>query len=144
MKFKLETEDLEDDFFEDTHLLGLVAPIKDYQFSWMLNHAINIDFRLNNDLEIQFFKKQRHYYYSIFEYAQPHTSLMHYLYKNQCDGEYLLPELKQFDFLWLLKGDTISSEFLTGLQQSIRGINGVQLVMELAHEKIKHKEHLIF
>ena len=58
--------------------------------------------------------------------------------------EYLLPEFKHLDFLWLLKGDTITEESLDNLIQSIRSVNKVQLVVELTNEKIRNKEHLIF
>ncbi len=61
MKLKLDFDDLAEEFFEDTILLGLVAPIKDYQFCWHLNHLLRYDFRINNDIEIQLFKKQRQY-----------------------------------------------------------------------------------
>ena len=57
MKLKLDFDDLAEEFFEDTILLGLVAPIKDYQFCWHLNHLLRYDFRINNDIEIQLFKK---------------------------------------------------------------------------------------
>ena len=144
MKLKLDFDDLAEEFFDETHLLGLVAPIKDYQFTWQLNHLLRFDFRVNNDLEIQLFKKQRHYYFGISEYRQPNSSLVHYLYKNQHDGEYLLPEFKHLDYLWLLKGDVVSSEFIQDLKDTIKSINGVQLVMELTNEKIKNKGHLIF
>jgi hypothetical protein len=33
---------------------------------------------------------------------------------------------------------------LQHLVQSIKSINGVQLVLELTNEKIKNKEHLVF
>jgi hypothetical protein len=69
---------------------------------------------------------------------------MHYLYNNQFDGEYLLPEFKHLDFLWLLKGDAITETSLQHLIDSIRTIKGVQLVIELTHEKIRNKEHLVF
>ncbi|MFY8046089.1 MAG: IPExxxVDY family protein, partial [Chitinophagaceae bacterium] len=60
------------------------------------------------------------------------------------DGEYLLPEFKHLDFLWLMKGDVISEETVQAMIQSVRQINGVQLVMELSQDKIKNKGHLIF
>ena len=144
MKLKLDFEDLAEDFFDETHLLGIVAPIRDYQFCWFLNHRFRFDFRINNDIEIQLFKKKRHYYFRIYEYRQPNSSLIHYLYKNQFDGEYLLPEFKHLYYLLLLKGDTISTDFLVDLTQTIKSMNGVQLVMELTNEKIKNKGHLIF
>jgi hypothetical protein len=43
-----------------------------------------------------------------------------------------------------MKGDTVTDEMLQGKAESLRSINGVQLVVELTNEKIKNKEHLIF
>ena len=80
----------------------------------------------------------------MYEYAEPSTFLKHYLYNNQHDGEYLLPEFKHLDFLWLLKDDAVSDDALQNLVQSIRTVNGVQLVIELTNEKIRNKEHLVF
>lgn len=144
MKLKLDFDDLADDFFDNTRLIGIVASVKNYQFCWHLNQALRFDFRINNEIEIQLFKKQRHYYFSIFEYREPNNSLAHYLYNNQFDGEYLLPEFKHLDFLWLLKGDVVGDESLRNLMGSVKSITGVQLVMELTNEKIRNKGHLIF
>jgi len=144
MKLVLDTKDLTDGFFEETRLLGIMAPIKDYQFCWQINTLMGIDFRINNELEIQLTKKNRHYFFAVYEFAEPTTVLVHYLYNNQFDGEYLLPEFKHLDFLWLLKGDQVDNEGLQHLIQSIRSISGVQLVIELTNEKIKNKEHLVF
>jgi hypothetical protein len=144
MKLKIDNEALAEEFFEDASLLGIVAPVKDYQFSWQLNQLLGLDFRVNNDIEIQLSKKQRKYFFSIYEYAVPAVCLTHYLYNNENDGEYLLPEFKHLDFLWLIKGDPVPAEDLKVLIQSIRTLPGVQLVTEMTNEKIKHKQHLIF
>jgi hypothetical protein len=144
MKLALNNADITDGFFEDTRLLGIMAPVKDYQFCWQLNHLLDIDFRINNEIEIQLTKKQRNYFFSVYEYAEKTNTLVHYLYNNQFDGEYLLPEFKHLDFLWLLKGDVVSETTLEQLIQSIKSINGVQLVVELTNEKIRNKEHLVF
>ena len=144
MKLKIDNEALAEEFFEDSVLLGIVAPVKDYQFSWQLNQLLGLDFRVNNDIEIQLTKKQRKYFFSIYEYALPAISLSHYLYNNENDGEYLLPEFKHLDFLWLMKGDEVSDDSLQETIQTIKAINSVQLVLELTNEKIKNKEHLVF
>lgn len=144
MKLLLNHKDLTDSFFEDTRLLGIMAPVKDYQFCWQLNNLFGFDFRINNEIEIQLTRRQRHYFFAVYEYAEKYTSLVHYLYNNQFDGEYLLPELRHLDFLWLLKGDVVTDYALMHLINSIRIIKGVQLVIELTNEKIKNKEHLIF
>ena len=144
MKLALDNKDLTDGFFEETRLLGIMAPMKDYQFCWQLNNLLGIDFRINNEIEIQLTKKNRNYFFAVYQYAEPTTSLIHYLYNNQFDGEYLLPEFKHLDFLWLLKGDNIDEDALNHLLNSIKTINGVQLVLELTNEKIRNKEHLVF
>jgi hypothetical protein len=144
MKLKLDLHHLEEDFFEETTLLGIVAPLKDYQFCWQLNQALQYDFRINNEIEIQLIKKERKYFFAVYQYPLPNTSLSHYIYNNQFDGEPLLPEFKNLDFLWLMKGDTISTGDLADLMTNIRGISGVQLVTLLKSDQIKHKKHLIF
>jgi len=144
MKLKIDNESLAEEFFEDTHLLGIVAPVKDYQFTWHINQRMGFKFRINNSLEIQLRKKERNYFFSIYEYEVPGCCLVHYLYHNQYDGEYLLPEFKHLDFLWLIKGEEIDSNELSMLQQSIKLLPSVQLVNEMTHEKIKNKQHLIF
>jgi len=143
-KLILDNKELTDDFFEDTRLLGIMSPVKDYQFCWYLNSIMGMDFRTNNDIEIQLTKKKRNYFFSVYEYCETTGSLSHFIYNNQFDGEYLLPEFRHLDFLWLMKGDEVKDESLQQMIISLRSINGIQLVVELTNEKIKNKEHLVF
>jgi hypothetical protein len=64
MKLTLDNKDLTDGFFEETKLLGIMAPIKDYLFCWQVNQLMGVDFRINNELEIQLKKKGRTYFFS--------------------------------------------------------------------------------
>src|SRR5215471_8241715 len=102
MKLVLDNKNLTDDFFEDTKLLGIMAPIKDYQLCWHLNSLMGMDFRINNDIEIQLTKKKRNYFFAVYEFCEPTGSLFHYVYNNRFDGEYLLPEFKHPGFLMTL------------------------------------------
>ena len=140
----LSKQDIIDEFFEDTKLLGIVTTVKDYRFCWNLNNMLGLDFRINHDIEIKLIRKKRRYFFSVYEYHEPNTSLCHYLYNHLFDGEYLLPEFKNLDFLWLMKNDTVSLEYLEQLKTLLRSIPGVQLITELTNEKIKNKECLVF
>ena len=144
MKLKLDLDELAEEFFRESRLVVIVATIKDYQLCWRLNQLLTIDFRNNNDIEIQLKRKKRDYYFAVFQYCEPNNALVHYLYNNQFDGEYLLPEFRHLDFLYLLKGDILADGYVSQLMDTIRKINGVQLVMELAHDKIRNKGHMIF
>lgn len=144
-KLLLSNEDLTKEFFDDTRLLGIMAPVKAYQFCWYLNNLMGMDFRANSEIEIQLTKRKRNYFFGVYEFSEPTGSLSHYLYNNQFDGEYLLPEFKHLDFLWLMKGDIVTaSDTLQERINSVRTIDHVLLVIELTNEKIKNKEHLVF
>ncbi|MEO6489087.1 MAG: IPExxxVDY family protein [Ferruginibacter sp.] len=143
MKLKIDNETLVEEFFECTRLLGIVAPLKDYQFTWQINRMLGFKFRINHSLEIQLRKKKRDYFFSIYEFKVPGCCMIHYLYNNQHDGEYLLPEFKHLDFLWLVKDEEMPDQELKTLQQSLKLLPGVQLVNEMTHEKIRNKQHLI-
>ncbi len=143
MKLKIDNEVLADNFFETARLIGIVAPLKDYVFTWLVNQHLGFDFRLNNSLEIQLIKKKREYFFSVFQYNVRASAMVHYVYNNQFDGEYLLPEFKHLDFLWLIKDEYVPDEELQSLITGIRSLPGVQLVSEMTADKIKHKQHLI-
>ena len=143
-KLILDNSEMTEEFFENTRLLGIVAPVKDYQFCWHLNSMIGLDFRLNHEIEIRLIRKKRDYYFSVYEYAEPVNFLCHYVYNNKFDGEYLLNEFRHFDFLWLMKGDEVTDETLQQTISTIRTIPSVQLITELAIDKINNKENLVF
>ena len=144
MKLKLDMDDMAEEFLDDTRILGIVAPVKDYQLCWKLNQMLRFDFRNNNDIEIQLKRRNRTYYFSVFEYSEPNNALVHYLYNNGFDGEFLLPEFKHLDILWLMRDVSVTDADVMRIINPVRTIAGVQLVVELTNEKIKNKEHLVF
>jgi len=143
-KIILDVNSINNIYFEDTRLLGITAPLKNYQFCWQLNNYTGFEFRLAPEKEIQLLKKNRYYYFNIYESGEENSRLIHYLYHNQHDGEYLLPEFRHMDFLWLMKGDQVSDEKFNWIREVIRSLDGVQLVTELTHEQIRNKGNMIF
>jgi hypothetical protein len=124
--------------------LGIIAPVKNFQLCWQLNNLLGFNFRLNADIEIHLKKRTRSYYFNIYESKEPNSFLSHFLYHNQFDGEYLLPEFKHMDFLWLMKGDCVEDEKCNWIKQAVKSIAGVQLVAELTNEQIKTKGNMVF
>jgi hypothetical protein len=143
-RLTLDNEELVEEFYEDSLLLGIMASSMEAQrFVWQVNQSIRFDFRINDALEINIKRKGRTYYFPVFEYQEPGITLTYYLYKNQYDGEYLLPEFKHLDFLWLLKGDLPNKGEEALLIDDIKNIQGVQLVIPLTLEKMKNKLNLV-
>lgn len=144
MKLKLNQDELTEDFFTDTRLLGIMVSAKSYRFCWQLNNSLGYNFRLNPDLEIHIQKKGRQYFFPVYQHSVNNSFLSHYIYHNQYDGEYLLPEFRHMDFLWLIKGDLLPDQECHTLIQSIKSMAGVQMVAELTNEQIKNKGNLVF
>ena len=131
-------------FYDETRILGIVSSLKNYQFCWKLNHSLGMSFKLNNEIEVTLMRKGRTYHFSIYEYKEDASFLCHYIYINYNEGEYLLPELKNFDFIWLMKNDTVSDAYFNDIKNWIKDIKEVQLVTEITLDKIKNKGSLLF
>src|SRR5919199_5892225 len=127
MKLILDNEAITDDFFTDTRLIGIMAPIKNYQFCWQLNNLLGYNFRLNTEIDKQLRRKNRQYFFSVYQHEE-NNFLKYYLFHNHCDGEYLLPEFKHMDFLWLMKGDSVDDEKFTSIVSLVKSMPCVQMV----------------
>jgi hypothetical protein len=144
MKLLLDNQKIAEEFFENTRLLGIMTPLKDYRFCWILNQQLGMDFRVNHEIEIQLTRKKRNYFFRVYEYAESLSALQHYIYNNQYEGEYLLPEFRHFDFIWLMKGVEAPQGLLMQKTDRLRQLEVVQMVAELTPDMIRHKEHLVF
>ncbi|MFN4006674.1 MAG: IPExxxVDY family protein [Chitinophagaceae bacterium] len=142
--FRLEMGETTERFFDDTYLLGILTTQKNYQFCWQLNYTLGYNFFLNTDIHIEVARRGRKYKFLVYEHRVIASQCVYYLYENECEGEYLLPEFKHFDFLWLMKGDYFDMAQIQPIVDEIRTLSSVQLVTELTHEKFKNKSYLIF
>ncbi|NML35921.1 IPExxxVDY family protein [Chitinophaga sp. G-6-1-13] len=144
LKLKLDQEQLVEDFFENTHLIGIASTARDYQLCWQINRQLYTNFRVNNLLEITLSKKNRSFHFTVMEFHEPTNSVSHYFYNNHCQAEFLLPELKNIHFLWMIKGDYYQADDVKKLLEQLRVVPLVQLVSLLDTREIKNKMNLIF
>jgi len=144
LKLKLDQDQLVEDFFDSTHLIGIVSTARDYQVCWQINRHLFCDFRVNNSLEIRLTKSHRSFHFTVFEFLEPTNSVSHYLYNNHCQAEFLLPELKNIDYVWMVKGDYYQLQDVKKLIEQLRSVAVVQLVSLLDIREIKNKMNLIF
>ncbi|HVI44549.1 MAG TPA: IPExxxVDY family protein [Chitinophaga sp.] len=144
LKLKLDQEQLVEDFFESTYLIGIASSARDYQLCWQINRHMHTNFRVNNNLEITLSKKNRLFHFTVLDFHEPTNSVSHYFYNNHCQAEFLLPELKHIHFLWMIKGDYYQSEDIKKLLEDLRQVPLVQLVSLLDTRDIKNKMNLIF
>ena len=139
----IDNDILAEEFFEDSNLLGIQCGSEAHQFIWMVNRRFAYDFRYQAGSEIEFKKRGREFKYPIFSCREPHTDLQHFIYANHQDGEYLLPELKHFDFLWLMKGELKDLNLPSVLLDELKTLEAVQTVTRLSNDKIINKTRLV-
>jgi hypothetical protein len=48
------------------------------------------------------------------------------------------------DFLWLMKGDWVDDERCSWIIQSVKSLQGIQMVTELTNEMIRNKGNMVF
>ena len=142
MKLRLDDNRMSDNFFEDTRILGIACTLKNYHFCWHVDRLLQIGFQTSVDLQIPMEKNRRSYSFTVYEYIPQIEQKEHFLYSNKHEGEFLLPELQHFDFIWLIRDPFHDESSFSRIQLMIKEIPGVQLVAEVAHDKIKSKDNL--
>jgi len=123
-------------------LLGIVTQLRDYQLCWHLNKMMNFEMKMMNDLEITHKKKNKTALFSWFKYEDELDKLMVYLISNRHSGEYLLPEMKQADFIFMVQGE-VTEERRKEIFNGIKQINAVQLTIDIKYNKLKSKANLV-
>jgi hypothetical protein len=141
--YTLNIAETEDMFFEHVIAIGIIAPVKDFTFCWMVNKLSALHFRKSFEHEFCMQKKNRLYSFSIFQSTAYHQLYDHIIYANQNDGEFLLPELRNFDFIWLIQNTDVDKYNGSDIIALIRSIPYVNMCTVLNLKVIEHKGRLI-
>ncbi|MBX5439173.1 MAG: IPExxxVDY family protein [Thermoflavifilum sp.] len=140
---KLNEQQLVEEFFESTQLIGLVSDLPDYQLCWHLNRDLDMDFRVNPDLVIAWKQNRRTYFFTVFEYLDTRSLNIHYLYNNYKQGIALLPEVKHMPYIWLIKGPFFSTNDREELLMQLKHFPYIRMATVLAQEDLKNRRNLI-
>ena len=98
---------------QDYSALALVSPEKDYKFCFLLNKALHI--KLDKAAFVHDEKAQApgesesndKNGFPAYIYHDDYQDIDFYIIKNKNENKYLLPQMKQADYLFLLKGKDI-------------------------------------
>lgn len=138
-KLILNTAYIEEEFFEDVLLIGIVSPKPAHQLIWHLNQSVNVDFKKNHSHE----KKIKDRYFSVFSYEETNKLRENIIYCNRNDAHYLIPEAKNIDYIWLIKGGHERHYFQRDLLNLLPNISIINYVFEINPETLKSRAELI-
>jgi hypothetical protein len=133
---------MQDEFFEDSALVGIATAMQGYRLCWMLNNHFGINFYRDPDLNITFQKKDARHYFPIYQYELPNSYHKYLLYKLKSGKESLLPETRQLDYLWLLKTANCKEDAAL-ITQELKNIADIQMARILDIEKIENLNNLL-
>jgi hypothetical protein len=143
-KWTLDIAAMQEEFFSDTALIGIVSALPAYRFCWMLNQKFDMDFVRDpeSDICLQNNEDSQAHYFSLYKYYAPLNGNKYLIYKLKNDKESLLPEAKQLDYLWMIQSNSPESD-AAQITQYLRDIPDVQLAQVLVPDKLKSLGHLV-
>jgi hypothetical protein len=122
-------------------LYGIVSQERAHRLVWFLNKIYPYNFSRVDDYEIEIASKLCAFTQFTFTDEENHTTYT--LIGNRDESQLLIPELKTFDYLLLIKG-AINFFEEDILKENIKTIPTVQIIFEVETEKLKSKHNLVY
>ena len=138
MAEKKITNDLDTDY----KLVGIASALKEYKVCYHLNQLLGCDFRKLTALVFEPKDRTRKSEFSVFK-AEDSESNTFVVFTNKNMGEYLLPEISNFDYIVQVRGK-FTDENMSALMDGIRQFPEVVMCSEVPLKKIKSKERLSY
>ncbi len=133
--------DIEYDF--DFFVLGIASHLPDYRLGWSINKKLSIALeKSDNPIQVLQKDKRTFVYFDRFYFLDTETQLELFLIDNINAGLRFIPEVKQADYLMLIRGG--NKQDLKRIQTAITQIDQVLMVFEVNVDELKSKEKLLF
>jgi len=138
MPVKKKLHKLNVDYKHDFMLIGIASHENDYRLSWALNNELNFNFTKVNDTVISHPKHKIEIPYSTYFSDNP-IDLGCYLISNKSEMGFLLPNLKNIDFILRIPQD-LEGNFMDELLLKLKQVDIVItafLIEDIADRMIK-------
>lgn len=120
MVTKKKVHKLDFKFENDFSLIGIASHENDYRLSWAINKYLNLDLVKVNDLSVSHPKHKISVNYSMYSCEDTNNYFLYNLISNKSEGGFLLPEMKNIDFVLRISGSPdmdFIQEILTKLKK---------------------------
>lgn len=142
-KLLLDTEAMQEDFFSEASLIGIVSTSPAYFFCWLLNEQFNL--KLSREAELDISKvdvDKKEHFFPVYKYAAPLNGNKYTVYKLKSETETLLPEARQLDYILMIESME-SQEEVVYFTQELKNIKEVQLAQVLDYDNMKNLGNLL-
>lgn len=142
LRLAKHTLHLEPDYDCDFELISIISGIRDYRLCWHLNQHLGFDFARQPEIQLHYPKKQKYGYFNLYEYEDELNWLQYYFIVNKSLGENLIPELKQVDYLLLIKGGSVGMD-TESLLHNLKQIKYVEAAFQTDPTTLRSRQNLI-
>lgn len=126
----------------DFILAGMSTPLQDYRLAWWVNKALHIQLSRAADLVVTDQESRLQTSFSRFDFQEDLTRSFFHLLQNKQGSVLLLPEVREMDYLLLIKGEYYRSRH-AGIAKKLRTIEQMLAVVIINTENLKSKNNLI-
>jgi hypothetical protein len=130
----------------DFEIIGIVSSERSFKLAWLLNDSLHLDLARISDFDLDF-SNGVSLSFANFIHRTEHNSYQ--LLKNKAlkyektSKPFLLPELKQFDYLLRIDNMTRGID-IESVKQTLSSLSQIQLCQIINLEDVKEKENLIY
>ncbi|MEO6833097.1 MAG: IPExxxVDY family protein [Chitinophagaceae bacterium] len=138
---------MEDEFFEDSLLVGVACPVSSYRLCWLLNRTLNFSFYRKTKMDIELISKEskgkkEKIVLPVYHYLSPFNGPRYTLYQLKVGSLRLLPELKALDYLVMVQSGT-PEETTAQFAQYLKQIPLIQLAQIINPLELKSRNNLL-
>lgn len=127
----------------DYRLIGIASTQKEYRLCHHLNRALELDFEKQKDNPFESVHQTHTVKFSVYMSANVEGKNQFILFSNKNRGEFLLPEISNFDFVLQVKGKC-SDEEIANIIEAVKQLPEVMFCVEIPVKKIRNSERLIY
>jgi hypothetical protein len=126
----------------DFLLAGLATPLQDYRLAWWVNKVLHKELSRVDDLVVTDPESRQQTSFARFDYPEELTRTVFHLLQNRQGSAYLMPELKEMDYLLMIKGSYYRTKQASILKK-LRGIEQMQAAVFIIPATLRSRNHLV-
>lgn len=138
-KLVLDNAALEEEFFEDVLLIGIVTPLEPHQLIWRIQKATGFLFKRDPDNDIE----ANGLFFPIYQLNENDKYIEHVIYTNRKKTDFLLPEARNTDFIWMLKGNLHHAGYETTIPLMLQQLSRIDHCFTINPAHLKNRQYLI-
>lgn len=130
------------DYNFEISVIGISSTARDYRLCWFINNSLPIKFvRIDDLLIYSDFGEES--YHSCYKFSMINSETDLYLLTNKSGNSFILPEIKETDFI-IVSTESLSDEDQRDFLQLLNKIEVVITAYSIDPYSLKSKENLLF